>query len=191
MAGIRPRPVRRWRPRTGSATTTGLSQEPPELVVRQAEADDAPTIASLRSSWRPGAEDAAGFARRIAAWLAAEGERRTTWLAEVSDAPVGMASLVEYRRMPSSGTPDSVWGYIGNMFVRGDVRSRGIGSALLSVVVAAADDRGYERLVLSPSTRAIPFFMRAGFVVPGDADGADRLLVRSSPTAERPHRDGD
>lgn len=90
-----------------------------------------------------------------------------------------MASMLEYRRMPRPGRPDSRWGYVGNMFVREGFRSRGIGSTLLATVVAAADQRAYARLVLSPSERAVPFFRRAGFVVPDDAAGGDRLLVRA------------
>jgi hypothetical protein len=35
-------------------------------------------------------------------------------------------------------------------------------------------------LVLSPSERAIPFYARADFVVPGQAAASDRLLVRSA-----------
>jgi GNAT superfamily N-acetyltransferase len=89
-----------------------------------------------------------------------------------------MASMLEYRRMPRPGRPDSRWGYVGNMFVREGFRSRGIGSTLLATVVAAADQRAYARLVLSPSERAVPFYRRAGFVVPDDAAGGDRLLVR-------------
>jgi GNAT superfamily N-acetyltransferase len=89
--------------------------------------------------------------------------------------------MLEYRRMPRPGRPDSRWGYVSNMFVREDCRDRGIGSALLSAVTAAADERGYARLVLSPSARALPFYLRAGFVVPDGAVGDDRLLVRPRP----------
>jgi GNAT superfamily N-acetyltransferase len=89
-----------------------------------------------------------------------------------------MASVLEYRRMPRPGRPDSRWGYLGNMFVREGFRNRGIGSALLATMIAAADERGYARLVLSPSTRSLAFYRRAGFVVPDDAAGDDRLLVR-------------
>ena len=66
------------------------------------------------------------------------------------------------------------------MFVREEFRSRGIGSALLTAVIAAADQRSYARLVLSPSARALPFHRRAAFTVPDEAAGDDRLLVRPS-----------
>jgi GNAT superfamily N-acetyltransferase len=144
-----------------------------DLVVRVT--DDAGALAALRSLWTGAEED--GFAARMAAWLEAEGDRRTTWLATVDGAAVGMASLFEYRRMPRAARPDSRWGYVSNMFVREELRGRGIGSALLSAVIAMADDRRYARLVLSPSEESIRFYRRAGFRPP-DAD--DRLLVRSA-----------
>jgi len=156
-----------------------MGSEPLGVVVRVADAGDIGAIASLRSLWTADAGDDPDFERRIGAWLAIEGDRRTTWLAALGDSPVGMTSLLEYRRMPRPGHPDSRWGYVGNLFVREDVRNRGIGSALLRTIIAAADERDYARLVLSPSVRALPFFRRAGFIVPDDAAGDDRLLVRS------------
>jgi GNAT superfamily N-acetyltransferase len=149
----------------------------PDVVVRVAGVGDAGALAWLRALWSAEAGGDAAFARRMAGWLAAEGDRRTTWLAAI-DEPVGMASMFEYRRMPRPGRPDSRWGYVSNMFVREDVRNRGIGSALLGAVIAVADERRYARLVLSPSARALPFYRRAGFVVPDAAAGDDRLLVR-------------
>jgi GNAT superfamily N-acetyltransferase len=150
----------------------------PDVVVEVAGAGDTAAIASLRSLWSADGGADPDFAQRMAAWLAVEGERRTTWLATLGDAPVGMASLFEYRRMPRPGRPDSRWGYVGNMFVREGFRDLGIGSALMTTVITAADERCYARLVLSPSARALPFYRRAGFVVPDDAAGDDRLLVR-------------
>jgi GNAT superfamily N-acetyltransferase len=148
----------------------------PDVVVRVAGPGDVGALASLRSLWTGAAQDP-GFERRMADWLADEGERRTTWLA-LTDAPVGMASVFEYRRMPRPDRAASRWGYVSNMFVREDARDRGIGSALLATIIATAEERGYARLVLSPSERALPFYLRAGFVVPGAAAGGDRLLVR-------------
>ncbi len=155
-----------------------MASERLDAVVRVAGADDIGAIASLRSVWSAGTDEDPGFERRMAAWIAAEGDRRTTWLAAFGDSPVGTASMLEYRRMPRPGRPDSRWGYVGNMFVHERFRNRGIGSALLTTIIAVADERGYARLVLSPSARARPFYRRAGFVVPDDAAGDDRLLVR-------------
>src|SRR3954453_19677019 len=148
-----------------------------DVVVRLPAAPDPAALAALRALWSAPADDP-GFERRMAGWLEAEGERRTSWLAEVEGSPAGMASLFEYRRMPRPGRPDSRWGYVSNLFVREELRSRGIGSALLAAIVAAADERGHARLVLSPSEPALAFYRRAGFAVPDGTAGGDRLLVR-------------
>jgi hypothetical protein len=97
-----------------------------DLVVRVADAHDIGAIASLRELWTgiSAAEDP-DFEARMAAWLAAEGDRRTTWLAALDASPVGMASIFEYRRMPRPGHPSAQWGYVSNMFVREDIRNRG------------------------------------------------------------------
>jgi GNAT superfamily N-acetyltransferase len=149
-----------------------------EPLVRVATPRDVAAIAELRALWSTGTAPAPRFARDVAEWLEEEGDRRTTWLAERDGAAVGLASLFEYRRMPKPGRPASRWGYVSNMFVREEARDQGIGAALLDAVIAAADERGYARLVLSPAERALPFYRRAGFVVPGYATGGDRLLVR-------------
>ena len=152
-----------------------------DVTVRVAAEGDTAALAALRSLWSEGSDP--DFEARMATWIAAEGERRTTWLAVAGGAPAGMASMFEYRRMPRPGRPDVRWGYVSNMFVREEWRDRGIGSALLGAVIAAAEARGYVRLVLSPSERALPFYRRAGFVVPDDGVGDHRLLVRPRRTS--------
>src|SRR4051794_1349164 len=107
------------------------------MRVRVADAGDAAALARLRAVWSDG--DEPGFERRMAEWLEAEGERRTTWLAWLDREAVGMASLFEYRRMPRPGRPDSRWGYLSNMYVRAEYRKRGIASALLAAIIATAD----------------------------------------------------
>ena len=151
-----------------------------DLIVRVVGAGDVGALASLRALWSETTADAA-FEARMGEWLASEGERRTTWLAWAGDEAVGMASMLEYRRMPRPGRPDSRWGYLSHMFVRAEHRDRGVGAALLRAVIAAADERGYARLVLSPSERALAFYRRAGFIVPDDSAGDHRLLVRPRP----------
>jgi GNAT superfamily N-acetyltransferase len=136
---------------------------------------DVPKLAALRARWAGGAEQA--FEARMRAWLAADGERRTTWLAEADGEPVGMISLFEYRRMPKPGRPDSRWGYVGNLYVRDAFRGHGIGSTLLDALVACATERGYARLVVSPSEKALPLYRRAGFTEP---TSTDPFLVRAA-----------
>ena len=50
------------------------------MVVRVADAGDIGALASLRSLWALARRDP-DFERRIEAWLASDGDRRTTWLA--------------------------------------------------------------------------------------------------------------
>jgi GNAT superfamily N-acetyltransferase len=147
-------------------------------AIRTAGPGDAAALATLRALFLTGEEGDAAFASDVATWLEEEGERRTTWLAERDGRAIGMASLFEYRRMPKPALPASRWGYVSNMFVREEARDAGVGAALLDAVIAAAEARGYARLVLSPSERAIPFYARAGFLVPDGALAGDRLLVR-------------
>jgi GNAT superfamily N-acetyltransferase len=153
-----------------------------ELVeIRLATPADIVPLAALRRQVRKTTDDP-GFERRFAEWFAAEGDRRTTWIAEQPGAggsrPIGCASLVEYRRMPAPDRPDAAWGYLGNMFVVEGLRDAGVGSALLAAVLAAADYRGYVRVVLAPSERSIPFYRRAGFIDAGADAASDRLMVR-------------
>ena len=160
---------------------TAMTLAPSGVVIRVAGQADSGALAHLRALWSGDSDEDPEFESRMAGWLAAEGARRTTWLAAVADRPVGMASLFEYRRMPKPGRADSRWGYVSNVFVRDDHRRRGIGSALLAAVIAAADERSYARLVVSPSRSALSLYRRGGFVVPGEAAGADALLVRPGP----------
>ena len=74
-----------------------------------------------------------------------------------------MLNLLEFTRMPSPGAPAGRWGYLGNAFVLGAHRDRGIGRAMLDAAIAEARARDYVRIVLSPSARSVPFYRRAGF----------------------------
>jgi GNAT superfamily N-acetyltransferase len=150
----------------------------PDLHIRIAGVADITSLAMLRAAWTEDAPEDPDLGAQLGTWLAAEGERRTTWLATLDDRPVGMASLFEYRRMPRPGRLDSRWGYVSNMFVLGQFRNRGVGTGLLQAIISVADERSYARLVLSPSREALAFYRRAGFVVPDERLGDDRLLVR-------------
>ena len=144
------------------------------MAVRPATDDDVETLAALRRAW---VEEDSGpigdpaYEQAFTDWYDREGDRRLAWIGFVAGAPVGMLSMLEYRRMPRPGRLDSRWGYISNVFVLGQHRNHGLGRDLLDAALAAARERCYVRIVLSPSERAIPFYARAGFV------SADELMI--------------
>jgi GNAT superfamily N-acetyltransferase len=154
-----------------------VTNNPLDFELRIAGLDDVAAIADLRSL-STGVRSDSGFEQRLSEWLVGEGERRTTWLAWVGARAVGMASVFEYRRMPRPGRWDSRWGYLSNMFVSEEFRNQGVGSTLLAAIIEAAEKRAYARLLLSPSEEAVRFYQRAGFIVPDDSAGGDRILVR-------------
>jgi GNAT superfamily N-acetyltransferase len=137
-------------------------------TVRIAGEADGVLLASLRREWaeedagRPIVDDS--FEASFASWLESEGRSRTFFVVEVDGHPVGMANLKEYARMPSPGRDPDAWGYVGNAFVRPEHRSAGVGAALMQALTASAWQRGYDKLRLSPTPRAVPFYERLGFV---------------------------
>jgi len=146
------------------------------VTVRLAGDTDADAVAALRRAWveeeSGPVDDGGAFEREFVDWYTAEAGRRTTWLVAAGTRPVGMLNLVEFRRMPRPGRLRSCWGYISNVFVLAEYRNRGLGRELLDTAIAAAKQRAYARLVLSPSVRAAPFYERVGF---GRAD--DLMLL--------------
>lgn len=147
----------------------------PTPAIRTAGPADGSALAALRRAWTE--EDTGdvadeGFEARFLAWYEHESAHRLTWLAELAGQPVGMMNLRVFERMPRPGRDAGRWGYIGNAFVLAAHRDQGIGSRLLAAVLAHADSRGFARVVLRPSQRAIPFYQRAGFGTEGG------LLVR-------------
>jgi len=59
-------------------------------------------------------------------------------------------------------------GHIGRMAVLRDWRGRGVGAALLKLLVAEARAVGHARVVLNAQTQALAFYMRQGFVACGE-----------------------
>jgi GNAT superfamily N-acetyltransferase len=140
------------------------------VSIRLATSADVEAMAALRRAWieeDAGPVDEPAYEQAFADWYAAEGDRRVAWIAFVDGIPVGMLSLLEFRRMPRPGRLDSRWGYISNVFVLGQYRNRGLGRELLDAMLAFARECSYVRLVLSPTERARPLYERVGF---GPAD---------------------
>jgi GNAT superfamily N-acetyltransferase len=142
----------------------------PTPVIRIAVPADGPAIAQLRRTWTAedhGDVEDEGFEARFLDWYERESARRISWLAEVSGEPVGMMNLALFERMPGPGRDAGTWGYLANAFVLRPYRDQGIGRLILDALLAHADAHGYIRVLLRPSERAIPFYLRAGFTADG------------------------
>lgn len=133
-------------------------------------------IAALRWAWaqeQPGSgrsgrvesldQPPPTFLAEVAGWLAAE--VRTAWTAVEAGRAVGIVCLTEFRRMPSP-EPQAAgsWGYLGHLYVRPRARGRGVGAQLVAAVLAAARERSYAKVVLSPTEASVPLYERCGFV---------------------------
>ena len=135
--------------------------------VRIAGDGDAETLAALRREWNEedngGSIDDAGFESSFTAWVASEGDTRTFFLVEIDGEPIGMGNVKRYSRMPSAGRAADAWGYVGNVYVRAEHRDAGVGARLMEAMHAWAWEQGYDKLRLSPATRAVPFYERLGW----------------------------
>jgi GNAT superfamily N-acetyltransferase len=139
---------------------------PPAPTVRRADAVDAAVLAALRRAWveESGPAPDPFFEARFARWFDEKEGRRISWVAATgSGRAVGMLNLAVFTRMPRPGMPPQRWGYIANVFVLAEHRNAGVGQALLDAAIDHARRERYVRLVLNPSERSVPFYLRAGF----------------------------
>lgn len=147
-------------------------------VIRIAGPGDAPALAALRRAWTEenhGPADDAEFEARFLDWYRREAPHRVGWLAEDGGELVGMMNMSVFERMPQPGRDVGTWGYLANAFVLAAHRDRGIGSLLLRALLGYADEHRFVRVVLRPSERSVPFYLRVGFTADND------LLVRHPP----------
>ncbi len=134
-------------------------------------------VASLRARWAAEMDgavpaDLAEFTEAVRRWMA-DGAR-SVWTARGGAEEIGMVCLTEYRRMPSPrAAAGGAWGYLGHLYVRTDHRDRGVGARLVGHVLEVARERGYPKVLLSPSPRSVPLYARAGFV-----GGSDVMVWR-------------
>jgi GNAT superfamily N-acetyltransferase len=134
--------------------------------VRKATADDAPALARLR--WQHSAADGpagerAAFVAYFTDWMLDHLATHVAFVAEVDDRIAGMAWLMLSTRVPTVTLPDRRAGDIQSVFVVPELRSAGVGAALIAAILADARNRELELVTVHSSRRAVPFYLRAGF----------------------------
>ena len=146
--------------------------------IREARAEDAAALASLRYEFRAelkaAAEDRDAFVERCTEWMAtrlADGRWRC-WVAESGEAEDGVhrkmiacvwVELVE--KIPNPNDEREVHAYVSSFFVEPEHRGGGLGSRLLRSVMKWCDSHGVDSMFLWPSERSRPLYERNGFEV--------------------------
>ena len=145
-----------------------------EIKIRVASEADAAVLARLRYELRSSAseiESEAEFIERCTVWMRERLSSNSSWqcwIAESDDAPCGnvWAQLVE--KIPNPAAETECYVYLTNFYVREDFRSKGIGTRLLSEVVAWSKANNAHTVILWPRERSKTLYARHGFVAADD-----------------------
>jgi GNAT superfamily N-acetyltransferase len=147
----------------------------PEVRVRLASASDAAMLAGLRwelrSSFHDVVESEAGFIARCISWmeerLRNEGAWKC-WIAESGRTAVGSIWVQLIEKIPNPIGESERYVYLTNFFVREAYRGQGIGSKLLAEALAWSRSKNAEVVLLKPTERSKPLYLRHGFLPADD-----------------------
>ena len=131
-----------------------------DIITREARENDVDAILALLEEWLP--DEALTVKRAEVVRAAISDERHVLLVAEVDGEVVGFLLLVIFYDLLEG----ALVGYIQDLYVRANSRSRGLGTALLERAVEEARARGAVELHVSvhPDNRpAIRFYERRGF----------------------------
>ena len=146
------------------------------INVRLATAADARELAQSRYDFRsakgPAQENEVEFVERCALWMKErlrEGSPWRCWIAEQEEQePVGhlWAQLIE--KIPNPASELEHHAYITNFYVREGARGSGIGTMLLSAALDWCRAGEVHAVILWPTERSRPLYLRHGFAVRED-----------------------
>jgi GNAT superfamily N-acetyltransferase len=142
------------------------------IGIRAATPADAPELARLRYMFRshhaPPSEPEAAFVTRAERWFATRLALPLWrgWVACAAEAIVGHAFLQLIEKIPNPAVEAEQIGYITNVFVLPMYRGAGVGGQLLTALLAACPPERVDTLILWPTDRSRPLYLRAGFAPP-------------------------
>jgi GNAT superfamily N-acetyltransferase len=139
------------------------------IDIRPATIDDAAQLAELRWEFRSGKaepiEDHDTFVARCAAWIRAQLTTNLQWRAWVAtdgDAVVGQVWVHVIQKLPNPAAERERHMYLSNLYVTPSARG-GVGSRLLETALAWAASQAIDRVILWPTPRSRPLYLRHGF----------------------------
>jgi len=143
-----------------------------EIAIRLATVSDAPTLAELRYDFRskvaPPCESETAFVERCKLWMQDRLQRAHVWrcwVAERDGTILGQVWIQIIEKVPNPAIEPEHHAYLTNFYVTENARGSGIGSLLLSAALAWCRDGDVEAVILWPSERSRPLYLRHGFGV--------------------------
>ena len=145
------------------------------IKIRLATESDALMLARLRYEFRllfhQIREDEAAFVDRCTVWMRERLRSESLWkcwIAELQETAIGNVWVQLVEKIPNPIEEPEHYIYLTNFYVREQHRSHGVGSMLLSEVLDWSKSRNIETIILWPSGRSKPFYMRRGFTTAED-----------------------
>lgn len=139
------------------------------IDIRPATADDAEALARLRWEFRSGkaapVEERDAFIARCAAWMRAQLAINLQWRAWAADEGgriVGQVWIHVIQKLPNPSAERERHVYLSNLYVTPTARG-GIGTRLLEAALAWAASEAVDRVLLWPTSRSRPLYLRHGF----------------------------
>ena len=143
-------------------------------TIRPATAGDAAALANLRWEFRatknPPVESREEFIKRCESWMRAELTTSASWrawLAEQDEGIVGQVWVHLIQKVPNPAAERERHMYLSNLYVTSDARG-GVGTRLLEAALEWATSQNVDRVVLWPTDRSRPLYLRHGFTADVD-----------------------
>ena len=141
------------------------------ISYRMATEADVDELAQMRWDFRleeaPGAtvHDKTSFLDACAAFLrhGLREQRWTYWIAEQGGQIVSHMYIQRVPKVPKPNRIDDALGYVTNVYTCPTYRGQGIGTQLMTHVLAWATEQDLESLIVWPSETSVRFYERAGF----------------------------
>ena len=141
-----------------------------KVEIRLACEADALTLARLRYEFRSEfhnvIEPEDSFVGRCTTWMQerlAPESLWKCWIAEWQQTPVGNVWMQLVEKIPNPLAESEHYVYLTNFYVREEHRSKGVGSMLLSAALAWSKSKNARTVILWPTERSKPFYLRNGF----------------------------
>lgn len=130
-----------------------------------ATAEDATALAALRAVGRRGdtAPADAEFTQFFVEWTSNHLSTHQAFVAVIGDDVVGMAWLMVAERVPTRRKHVRRCGDVQSVYVRPDLRDRGIGAALVRAVLEHVATLDLEHVTVHSSDGAVSLYERSGF----------------------------